>query len=282
MKDWFDWIRIKSRTRTFFNEAVGPKADALNERQRLAKLLYTALDIAMDKGMFAIWRPVTEVNKARENQTLSEQFAKSGGKPPRRSITDLDGLHMRPLMFHLERSVIPRIFEDPRPRHRDWSKINEKIDKLVAYNQRAPSGEGARQAIQTILARPFDSGNQADPGYTDSKYPESTDGITGFQSLKALSQICAIMLTHAAKFRLSATEQDVLRETLRAYDYCTGPGYRPELPAAAQKDMDDFHREMAMGGMRFEKNGAIRMKAEPTDYPGAYDEALFFDDAEPD
>ncbi len=169
MARFFDWMRIRSRARTVFNEAVGPKAADLTERQRLAKLLKNSLNIALDKGMFGIWRTVTEVSQARENATLRAQFARSREKAPLRAISDLDDHNMRPLLFHLERSVIPRLFENARGR--SFTVVNDKIDRAVAYDLRTTENSGQKPRIQTILAKAFDNNDKLDPGFSDRHSP---------------------------------------------------------------------------------------------------------------
>ena len=275
MAKFFDWLRIRSRARTLFNEAVGPPAAALTERQRLAKLLKTSLDIATDKGMFGIWRTVTEVGQARENAALRAQFARSGGKAPLQSISDLDDTHMRPLLFHLERSVIPRLFGNPRGKPLSFTAINDKIDRAVAHDLRTPEGTGQKPRIQTILAQVFDNNDQTDPGYSDHAFPKSSEGLTGFQSLKGFVQICQIMLTQAPSFKLSLKQRDTLQETLRAWENYASPGQEITLPAAAQKDADDFRMAMAKGDIAFSREGAARMKTTLKDYPTPEDERMF-------
>jgi hypothetical protein len=275
MARFFDGMRIRSGARALFNEAVGPPAAALTERQRLAKLLKISLDIALDKGMFGIWRTVTEVGQARENAALRARFARSGGKAPLRSIDDLDDRHMRPLLFHLERSVIPRLFGSPRGKPRSFTVINDRIDQAVAHDLRTTPDSGQRPAIQAILARVFDNNDQTDPGFSGHAFPKSSEGLTGFQSLKGFVQICQIMLTQAPSFRLSLKQRDTLRETLRAWENYAPLGQEIALPAAAQKDADDFRMAMAEGDVAFSRDGGARMRTTLEDYPQPEDERTF-------
>lgn len=253
MVDFLAWFRPAS-SRPAFDAAAGQSAAQLSDRRKLAVILHSALEVALEHGMFGIWRNVSEVRRTREQvETLRERFGKAGRFQPQ-AISDLDDKYMRPLLFHLERSVIPRLYTDKKGV--SFTKINDRVAKYAVLGLHTPDGSSA--PIRAVLAKPFDDTDKDDPAYIGYvHHPGAENGLTGAQSLKGFAAICAIMLDHTEKFRLGKDEQAVLLEAIKATDT-----FAPDaaLPEAARRDIDDFHRRLAAGNVFFTRQGDAKMK----------------------
>jgi hypothetical protein len=267
MVDFLAWFRPAS-PRPAFDAAAGQPAVQLSDRRKLAVILHSALEVALDHGMFGVWRNVSEVRRAREEiATLRERFGGAGKFQPQ-AINDLDDKYMRPLLFHLERSVIPRLYTDKKGV--SFIKINDRIAKFAVLGLRTP--DGGAETIRDILAKPFDDNDQQDPAWIGYVlHPGAENGLTGAQSLKAFAEIGALMLANVKQFRLGNHEQAVLQEAVRAADT-----FAPDaaLPDAARRDIDDFGRQMAAGNIFFTRQGYAKMKTVVDFDANTYPEAL--------
>ncbi len=268
MVDFFAWFRPAS-PRPAFDAAAGQPAARLSDRRKLAVMLRAALEVALDHGMFGIWRDISEVRRTREQiETLRERFGKVGGRFHPQNVNDLDDKYMRPLLFHLERSVIPRLYTDRKGV--SFTKINDRIAKFAALGLQAPFGDAA--TVHDILAKPFDDTDRDDPAWIGYVlHPGAENGLTGAQSLKAFARICAIMLDHPKEFRLSKNEVSLLQETARVMEPLTSDA---AMPDAAQRDLDEFHRRLTAGTVFFTRQGYAKMKTVVDHDAHTYPEAL--------
>ena len=260
----------------FLSRGDKPGKSLLNNPQYLAKTLDAGLKLVTDKGMLRVWRDVAESGRIESDASIAAIFNSAEKKAyPIFDLNDLEERHMRPVLFHLERSVIPRLYQMKGENVRvgmPWITTKRRMDEMPIHHFNKAAGGGKFRKIAAGLNKPYNPYDLTDPNRF-TREPEAQWNLTGYQTLKALRDICDLMIENDAAYKLTPADLRTLRRAMEACDHHLA-GKEIALPASAKKDFDNLVQSIADGSTKFGSDGRPSYRTRVNRMASTFDEAL--------